>query len=253
MGEEMCTATMISPDYTELEANWSGMELLNVFELVHCGTEFEPLGEHLIIDLTFDLFQKSVHPLYLYQTFAKLETVLDMMRYTKSRLVLIRNYPFSTDFHRFEISLKILDAYTDLLIQYYNASVIYMPHLISRYSLKKIKNPVISLINAARLGKNCRVPIENSSRLSVLYSVDFLHVLIEHLESGITDNLIVEGIEMNLQSISQIAQSVVGRAPIQFDRGHFYHNHYPDTKATAVNHINYMLENMMIDLIDRLF
>lgn len=249
----MCRATVILPEFTELEANRSGLELLNFFELVSCGTDLEKAGDHLVIDLSFDFFQKAVQPLFLYRTFSDLEPVLDMTRYIKSRLVIIRNYPFSTDFRRFEISQSIIDAYTNLLIRYYDAVVVYMPHLISRYSLSKLNNPVLSLINASRLGKTCRVPVVETSRMSILYANDFLKVFLDHLEDGLKQHLIAEGIEMNLRSISQIAQSVAGRAPVQFDSTHFYNNHYPDIKANAVSNINYALENMMIDLIDRLF
>lgn len=244
---------IISPDYTEISTLSKQIETVEGIRLIKSDDELEYAPRIILLDFTFDFFRKKVNPTYLYGLFAELQTVLQSIRLMETKIYVMKNYPFSTSFRHLLMVEKIISQFIHLLIEYYDARLILLPDLISRYSFNDVEHPALKIIDAVRMGKGARLPVTESSRVCILYAPDFLHVLMENLDNGVDSHLVIEGNEMTLKHVQIGAQEVAGIAPIQYDSNHFIQYHYPNVTGVAVSHINYGIENIMIDLMNRLF
>ncbi len=244
---------ILTAGQTRLNALESRFDSINFFRLSRYGTEWDEPDPTFVLDATFDIYDPKLMAEDLYGHFAEAQKTLRSLDKLDKQFYVVRDYPLSSNERRLNLLSYIVERFVETAVSFHDAKLIYAPLVVSRYSTSRLNDPVSAIIQAVRLGKSIRVPFQESSRLPVLYDQDFLSALIEACESFDGRNRVIEANDMTLAAVSQIAQSIAGEIPVQFDRKDFVHYRYPDDPAPAVGQVNYQLENMMIDLIDRLF
>ncbi len=244
---------VITPELSEFWAIKNQLDLLPDFRLLEIGEKLEERVDHVLLDLSLDLFNLSVTPGYLYSIFARLQVTLASVRLKNIPLSILKSYPFSTDVESLSLGQQIIDQFINVLMDFYAAHVILMPTIISRYSLKRLYNPVLDIIQSVRMGRSSTVKMDALSRFVIIYGQDLLALLLDNFSQFKDRNIVIEGVELSLKNIYDVAQEVAGEAPIRFDRSHQISYHVPNLNALTINQVNYEFENMMIDLVDRLF
>lgn len=244
---------IITSDKTRLNALESRFDNLGCFRLSRYGSEWEEPGQTFVLDASFDIYDPEVRAETLYEHFSTVQKTLRSIDPLEKNFYVVRDYPFSSNDKRLSILAHILEKFVETLTVYYGAKILYTPLIVSRYSINRLKDPVSSIIAAVRLGKSAKIDFQDGSKAPVVYDQDFLASLMEACETFDGRSRVVEGSEMTLASVSSIAQTIAGEAPLRFDVKNFIHYRYPDDSSGAVGQINYGLENMMIDLIDKLF
>jgi len=244
---------IITPELTDFWAMKNQIDLLSDIKLITLDESIESPYSHILFDFTFDIFNLSVNPSFLYALFNRFLQNLATVRLKALPFSVIKHYPFSSSIPSFMLVQKIIDQFLEILMEFYNAHLILVPHVISRYSLKRLYNPVIDIIQSLRMGHSVRVRVSGASRYSVIYSHDLLNSLLTHRNQINERHITIEGNELSLQDIFQIGESVAGEAPIHFDRENFIHYHYPNIASLTINQVEYEFANIMIDLVNKLF
>jgi len=246
-------ATIISPGDTEIAAIRDKFEALKDFEFIPIREIPENYGKKILVDFTFDLFNKDIKPEQLFRIFADFQRHLDALRFTGTTFNFILNYPFSSNQKNYLYFHRAVERYLELAGEFYTVKLIIIPNIISRHCFNKIENPIIHIINAARMGKGLKVNLTDHSRFTFIYGIDLITSLLTALDHIGTENIVIEGLDLCLKDIADIACGTAGDAPIQFDKERFIKYNYPDVQAKSIENINYGFENMMIDLINNLF
>lgn len=244
---------ILTAGMTRLSALQDRFENLGCFRMSRYGTEWDEPDAAFLLDASFDIYDPALQAEFLYERFAEVQPTLRSLSKLDKRLYVVRDYPLSTADKRLSYLSHVIDRFTEGTGAFFGAKMIYIPLVVSRSSLNRLKDPVTSVISAVRAGKALRVPFQENSRVTVIYDQDLLQSLLEVAESEDVQDRIVEGNVLTLADASRIVQAVAGDAPIQFDKKDFVNYRYPDDTVRAVGQVNYGLENMMIDLIDRLF
>ncbi len=246
-------ATIISSGDTEIGSIRDKFEALKDFEFIGLNEIPENYGKKILVDFTFDIFNKDLRPEFLFRVFSDLQKHFDALRFTGTPFNFIINYPFGTNQKNYLYFQRIIDRYLELLGEFYNVKQVLIPNIISRFCFTKIQSPVIHIINSARMGKSLKVNLTENSRVTLIYGIDLVTSLLTALDHIGNHNVIIEGIDLCLKDIDEIARRIAGEAPIQFDKERFIKYNYPGTQGSTVNNINYEFENMMIDLVNNLF
>ena len=244
---------IITPELTDFWAMKNQIDLLSDISLVTLGEPIESPSSLILFDFTFDIFNLSINPSFLYNLFNRFLQNLATVRLKGLPFSIIKHYPFSSNIPAFTLVQKIIDQFLEILMEFYNAHLILIPHVISRYSLKRLYNPVIDIIQALRMGHSIRIRVSSASRYSIIYSHDLLNSLLTHRDQINEHHITIEGNELSLQDIFLIGKEIAREAPVHFDRENFIHYHYPNTSTLTVNQVEYEFANIMIDLVNRLF
>lgn len=250
----MKITTVIINKHTELNAIQNRLSMVDEsFELFGINDKITKLGETVFFDFTFDFFNPNVNPVFFYQTFANLQDILKEVAYTKPNFFVIRHYPYSCDISDMIYIQRIIDRFVDTLIEFFACKMILVPHIISRYSIKSLHNPVSEIIETVRMGKSKRIELSENSRISFIYDSDILRLFPLIINEHFDKNVVIEGIDISLKEVAGIAQATVGYTPITFDNSIYYKSHFPDMNAVYINKMNFQLNNIMVDLINNLF
>ncbi len=249
----MESLAIIAPELSDFWAIRSNLEMLPDFVFLEAGDKLEDRVGHVILDLSLDLFNLSVTPGYLYNLFAHLQITLASIRLKNIGISVIQSYPCTTDLEHIILAQEIINQFINILVDFFACHIILMPSIVSRYSLKKSYSPVIDIIQAVRMGRSTTVRVDALSRFVLIYDLDVLTALVQYQETMKKGHIVIEGMELSLQNIYDIAQEVAGESPVRFDRSHQIQFHVPNMNAHVINQVNYEFENMMVDMIDRLF
>lgn len=244
---------IVIPEFSGFWAIQNNLEMLPDFHIVEAGAKLEERVQHMLLDLSLDLFNLSVTPGYLYSLFAHLQITLASIRLKNIGVSVIQSYPCSTDMEHIIIAQEIINQFINILTDHFGCHLILVPTIVSRYSLKRSYSPVMDIIQAVRMGRSTTLRVDGLSRFVLIYDQDILCSLLEQVESLKTGHAVVEGREYSLQHVYQMAQEVAGESPVRFDRSHQVQYQVPNLNARIINQVNYEFENMMMDMIDRLF
>jgi hypothetical protein len=216
------------------------------------GEDETPSTSLVYLDLTFDIFNKSVTEEYLYDQFSRIHSSLGPLNYPDGTLTIIKNYPFKTNINKFLRIKCIIDSFVSFLSEFYRSRIIFIPSIISRHGFQVLNSPPIKLINALRLDKSDQVNVREASRFYLIYEMDALDSI--YNRKGVLEkDLVIEGIELTLRDIYDRSCRIVGNTPVRFDPANFINFEYPSENSETVLSLNYDLEDMVIDITNYLF
>lgn len=250
-------AVMVVPSFTEIGAMKDRLLSLNpiqVLGLHEVGDWNIKEVRHLFVDLSFDFFDPRVEPPFLWHVFADYYRIIQDAEQKGIDITLIRNYPFSTNSRNWNLKQRLVEQFIRFSAEFYGAYEVFVPDLISRGGLKKLKHPLFELIESVRMGKVHRSRVTENSRFFILYDLDFMESLLSHLELGIHEPLVIEGNELSMKQINEAVQVAIGSSPVSFHHTNFLKGHYPDVICgKTLNEVHYEFENILIDLVSSLF
>lgn len=243
--------TLVLSDYSEMCALQEKMSMLKDVSIIRSDERLPKGVNKLWLDLTFDLFNRRITPQSLYLCFSSMIDALEHFDAVGGQVVLLRNYPFRSNLPTFITVSKILEQFTQILTETYQAKSLFLPTIISRNSLHSVQSPPVRIIDALRLGSPETIRVKEASRFVLIYEMDVLDIL--GRDMLLKKDLVVEGVELTLEELYTRSQPIAGDSPVNFDSRHFIQYEYPMLSSDSLNSVNYDLEDMLIDITSYLF
>jgi hypothetical protein len=241
---------IITSDKTRLNALESRFDNLGCFRLSRYGSEWDEPGLTIVLDASFDIYDPEVRAKPLRTLLAGPEN--PGLSHPRKNFYVVREYPFFLERQAALRSRPHLDS-SSRRSRSITARKSSTFRSSSRDTPSTPERPrvVDHRRGEARQIREDRLPgrLEGGYRLRPGPArID--HGSLRELRRAQQGR---RRFGVALDSVSSIAQSIAGEAPLRFDVKNFVHYRYPEDAPDAVGQVNYGLENMMIDLIDKLF
>lgn len=247
------SSTLILPGHTEMTYLRENLEMLKDFSVVQSGNKLGRITKTVYLDLTFDIYQKTITPSTLYSLFSENEQYLSQIDPGNVRLFALRSYPFRSNRIDLLLKQKVIDTYLSVLSEFHRVKTVHIPTVFSRHAFGVSQNPVVTLVNSIRLGTAETSRFKKNSRYFVLYDRDLVGFFMKHQDDTRRENTVIEGVEISLEEVSARTSSVAGQAAVQFDSANLIQYEYPPETAEQFRAVNYEFEDMVMDITSNLF
>jgi len=244
---------VIPPLHTELKSIEDKLGMLKGFSFLPLGEKPLAFPDNVFIDFTFDFFDQEVSSFFLIQQAGLIIKILEEANFKSDSIVVLRSYPFRTNINKLILKQRILDKVMEILEEFFNIRIFFLPTIISRNGFSRSKNPALRLINSMRIDKPASIEVKDISRFFLIYEMDIIDFFSSHFEKIHKNRAVIEGLELTLGEIHGRAIPVTGETSIQFNQHNFIHFEYPMENSETIRCLNYELEDMLMDITSFLF